>query len=542
MPAGLPVLSSLTEFITGTFNDQFKKLIQPAPLVAASIFAALQFVVLYPPLAERYPALAEQCAALPAAWQAVLVALLILSLGYLLGSLADLFLNIVSGAALSDSPLVGRALLALQRKRFADAQKKGNSDDSVVAARALRRLAYHFPREKANLAPTRLGNVLAGVGDYTWHQYGAALSVIWPTMDLTLKEKNDTLRGQLDDNRTALTFLATVSVLLAVVATEVALLYVALGQPWPALWAIPLAAVAYLVYAAGVQKAEAWSAGVRTAFDLHLEDVGAKMGLRALSGPTAEKNRKERWEQVSRWLTYGAVALDPAHWELETQKHDWYAPPAGTPPVTVQHPPTVSVQQWGQARCGAAQLSGTDWVFGLVADYIFVVSHAAAGRFAPHARNVTLLVTDPALDPVPLAVPGTVAGVLGTPTPVSVTGERLDGAAPALKWAVGDIAPGGSATLRYQIHHAEVKVSVNAPFVLLSLEEDERGAVSLRIRNEGASAAACVVTVETPRDLAPPSSLNYGAGLAAEPVPPASWETEMIAGRSEFEASFRRKP
>jgi hypothetical protein len=552
-PTGLPVFSALTDLVTSTFTDQFKKLIQPAPLVAASIFATLQFVLFYPPLAEHYPAITWWIASLPTVWQVVLGTLLFLSLGYLLGSLSDFFLSVASGSALHDSPLVGAAMIKRQQNQFKNATKiacRGGAADDTARARALRRLAYQFPRAKEDVAPTRLGNVLANLGDYTWHQYGAAFSVVWPLLDLKLKEKNEALRSQLDDNRTALAFLATMSVLMGLVAVEIAIVNLVQQQPLPALLgAILFAVVAYLVYAAGVLKAEAWSRGVRTAFDLYLEEVGTELGLRAHSERDAEQKRKERWEKVSRWLTYGATKINELGWEVDQQEHDWYAPPtpaAPTPPVRVQHPSTVSVEQWGQARRGAAGLRDTHWVFGQVAEYLFLASNAAAGAFAPPAHNVVLLVTDPALDTVPLTVEGTLSGGASSTQPTQIIGDRLNGEAPALRWKLGDIAPGGSATLQYQIHRVEVAVTVDSPFTILSLEERERNQISLRIRNGGLSVAQCTIIVDTPLDRASPSSLNYGSGLAAMPLPPASpcvssWQTEPIDARSEFDVLFRRQ-
>jgi hypothetical protein len=549
-PTGLPVFSALTDLVTSTFTDQFKKLIQPAPLVAASIFATLQFVLFYPPLAERYPAITWWIASLPTVWQVVLGTLLILSLGYLLGSLSDFFLSVASGSALRDSPLVGKALIALQKKQFKNTTESARSEgtaDNTARARALRRLAYQFPRAEEDVAPTRLGNVLANVGDYTWRQYGAAFSVVWPLLDLRLKEKNEALRGQLDDNRTALAFLATMTVLLGLIAVELAIVNLAQQQPLPALLGtILFVVVAYVVYAAGVLKAEAWSRGVRTAFDLYLEEAGKELGLRALNGPTAEQQRKDRWEQVSRWLTYGATKINELGWEVDQQKHDWYAPPGAMPPVSVQYPATVSVEQWGQARRGAAGLSDTHWVFGQIAEYLFLVSSAAAGRLAPFARNVVLLVTDPALDPVPLTTPGTLCTGSGATGTAQIVGNRLNGEAPALRWELGDIAPGRSATLQYQINRVEVAITVDGPFTILSLEEQKSNKIFLRIRNGGLSAARCTITVDTPLDLASPASLNYRSGLAATALTPASpwvssWQTEPIDARSEFDVLFRRQ-
>jgi hypothetical protein len=517
----LPVLSSLTELLTGTVTDEFKKLIQPASLVAAAIFMALNLVLIFPPLIAHRIAPAVALEALPAAWQIALGTLTLFALGYLINSLGGFFLDVLNGNAFRKSPLVYAWLRECQKRVFTNLQKKlnppesGAEPDSNEQARAAYQLAYEFPREETELAPTSLGNILLSGSSYIWHQYGVHLDTIWSAMSLVLKEDEE-LSKRLREGRDALTFLASLMVLLLVVAIELVVVGSVLLQPLHAILGVPaILLAAYAVYRAAAHKAMAWSRDVRTAFDLYLDAVAeGKLKLKPLPLQKFE-DRKDRWKAVSRWLAYGATDLTP--FPSASQVKDWYPAVPPDPPVfEVQHPPTVSVEkQCMPRRCSSKDLDNPDtkWYFGQIADYLFFVTNTESGEHALPAVGIGLLVTDSRLS-VEQKIEGKLdvgcssqAKNKGSST---ITAKWHPSKPPALFWSLGDIPARSTCTLCYTARHEdEVIVEVkqakgeqaDSKFKIESLcmRDDLTTIAEVGIRNEGKKARITVI-VWLPKD------------------------------------------
>jgi hypothetical protein len=474
----VPVLSALTELLSGSVTEEFKKLLKPSMLVASAVFLTLNLVLILPVLRALGAGPVVALDQLSTAWQIALGTLLLFALAYVLNSLGGAFLALTSGACLRDSPIVGELLRKLQKRtytRLCRTVKEGSTGQE--GALATQRLAIEFPDEDA-LAPTRLGNVLAGTSAYIKNRYGVQLSTIWPFMDIVLQKEDTTLRDQLNENRDALIFLATLSSLLGIVAVELALVNLAASRPWQALWALAIVAVAYLTYGAGILKARAWGTDVCTAFELYLDKVGEKLSLVALE-KTKWKDARDRWQGVSKWLAYGGSALTwPGYGTLakavEPTDGSWYPKPATPATTSLQYPDTVTVKRVLETEDFCTALVDSEkkaekktWAYNQVFNYCYAISNPETGEHARPADGVYLVVTDPRVLGKPQTTPGDLIHPLnyyGTPqTPPKDTICALPQPNPkehSLLWYIGRVAPASCRLLRYETTVLRAKVTV----------------------------------------------------------------------------------
>jgi hypothetical protein len=539
--ANLPVLTSLTELLTGTVTDEFKKLIQPASLVTAAAFLALNLVLVLPPLVAYRVAPAVAVESLPTIWQIVLGTLILFTLGYIINSLGGFFLSLLSGNAFRNSPVVYAWLRDRQVETFKDAREEIDAGPQTGGAqrdeqaRAAAQLAYDFPQEEKEVGPTSMGNVLLNTASYTWHQYGVHLDTIWPTLDLVLKEESEELRNRLRDNRDGLTFLSSLTVLQAVVAIELVIVGSVLQQPLHAILGAPVMLLAaYVVYQAAVQKARAWGRDVRTAFDLHLDPVAERLGLRDLP-PQDFDARKTRWEEVSRWLAYGVVAFDQKHWNQPSQKRSWYKAPA--PHVLeVKHPPTVSVEYRCQSErrdTPDPEKPDTKWFLGQRIDYLFTVTNEESSWHTRRASGCFLSVADSRLPVLPEKVAGDLTGT------DEIDGERRSGNPPALFWDLGDVSIWSSRILQYTIHEVVVEVSPMTFKIESVSAQKANNVVDISLRNNSEEDANVTVKVQLQTDDRLPSRAFYK--FKNEESTPSG--TEAIAAEQEkTEGSAPSKP
>ena len=453
----IPVFSSITTLLSGTVSDQLRALLKPFGMVVAAIFLALNLVLVFPTLMDLGLAAVLALEALPLAWQSVIGALALFVLGYLVSNFSSAFVAFLSGDTLRDWPGLNRILLSWQQHRFRSLSRAGEAlaKDKAAQAEALYRLAYEFPREETDLAPTALGNALANVSSYTWHQYGIHLDTVWPVMTATLKAKDADLGTRLANNRTALEFLASLAWMVALVAAELLFLPLFAGQPrWAWIGTACLLGAAYLCYRACVRKAMDWGRDARAAFDQHLDELADSLDMPQLKS----RLKKVQWEAASRWLLYGAVDLKSLSFpEQPQQDKAWYEAPkaqeAQEPSVVA--PATVTVQkhhrvleEFALAQTGAKERR----VGGLTVDYVFMVTNEQSGENPRTARGVSLLVSDPRL----LVLPEKVKGELSSgPNQVQeITGHRQPGgpkARDALLWHIGYLPPGTTRTLHYSV-------------------------------------------------------------------------------------------
>src|SRR5687767_13266027 len=98
MSFGLPAIDTIKDLLTGSTTDKLKAFIEPFALVNAGIFLILNLALVYPKLD---PFSGNQFVAsifgLSDAWQAVIGALIVLMLSYVINNLNSFFLDVMSG-------------------------------------------------------------------------------------------------------------------------------------------------------------------------------------------------------------------------------------------------------------------------------------------------------------------------------------------------------------------------------------------------------------------------------------------------------------
>jgi hypothetical protein len=351
----------------------------------------------------------------------------------------------------------------VQRSRFRTLRTLANekADDKTKQQEALYKLAYEFPKEETSLAATSLGNALANVGSYTWNQYGVHLDTMWPAMTSTLKTKDAELSARLGNSRTALEFLASLALLIGLVAAELLFLPLFCGQPrWAWVGTAVLLGASYLCYRTCVRKAVDWGREVRAAFDQHLDELATALDMAELKG----RLKKEQWQAASRWLLYGAADLQTLGFDQPTADKTWYETPkpgeAQEPSVIA--PATVTVQKHHRVLQEFAIDKTGDTsrrIAGLEIDYVFIVTNEQSGEHAQTAAGVSMLISDPRLPVVPSLVDGELReGPPHNPQVAKVKGQRQPGgpqARDALLWQVGDIPPRGTIVLRYKVAYEQ---------------------------------------------------------------------------------------
>lgn len=543
----IPFLSAVSELISGTVNDEFKRLIRPQPLVAAGVFLTLNLVLIFPELLLRRVAFAVALAGLSTVWQGLLGTLVLLILAYLIDSLGSVFVNLVSGSALRESQMIGSFLRSRQRhiydqlrgreaagwaaagpkakklalslevvprflaSRTADPPKDNKAREQRIrdGSRAAYRLAFEFPDDRNEIAPTRLGNVLVNASTYTYNQYGVHLATVWPVMEQSLDDTAHVpLKTRVRESQEALTFLASIAVLLVIVALEALLLVrSARTHPLQLVVAIGLLPLAYAVYSAAVQKALAWNRDIRLIFDLYLDAAAQRLGFRALP-VDAFDHRKARWESMSTWLAYGAAY---------NQRRDetWYvAAPTPTQPV-IQKPRTVEVASWSRPQWQTWQLTPQQAIWGRGIEYLLTVTHAPDGEHVQPETGVYLLVTDDRLIDVPPTVMGRlVTGGLDTEG-FPIVGRRQPSAASTLLWSLDQVAPGASRVLMYAAPDRRLQLMVTvAPNTLrlikLSFQSQAYHMIMVEAENPSTtSLQGCTLTLQFGSSFVVPASVHY---------------------------------
>ena len=500
----LPILGTLSALFTDA-GSEFRKLLEPWALVVAAIFLGLGLGFIYLPL-RPYVASLRIWESWDAAWQLLAGTVALFALAYLINSLSGAFLALAGGQMLRNAPLLGRALVGGQSRRFntltARAAAGGPDGD-----RAFYRLAYEFPAA-GTLAATRLGNARAAVVTYGLNQYGAHLDTVWPLLAQTLAEKDDKLLEQVRAEQTATTFLATLGILLALMAllaAPLALAQTALAQAaWGrALLAMALLPLAYGVYYAAAVRALNWGRLLRAALDLHLDETGTRLGLRDLAGDPAAK--RARWAAVSRWLAYGGLSLDMAQVRLPTAQADWYEKPAPAAPATLTCSPHVAASiHVAQRPPEAFELTTKIARLPQPTYEVFVMAAqvtepgVSAPPAAPPAAGGFLRVSDSRLPHLPPAVGGTLYWPDGTTTPELAVVSADLGGPDALLWPLPELAARGSGVLRYTVA-AECRLRAGTGVELLAVApapSNRAGQLAVELRYAADAAGPAVLYAE----------------------------------------------
>ncbi len=169
-----------------------------------------------------------------------------------------------------------------------------------------------FPRERDQVLPTRLGNVIRAFEVYSYYVYGLDSIPGWLRLQGVIPDSYSKL---IENARAEVDFFVNCCALFALIAA--ASLAFALWQAFPVLqdgtapdisvWqhlsACALAAVAsYISYDMAVLRAPEWGDLVRSAFDLYLPDLVKQLGYTL---PDAAADRRGFWGALASVFVFG---------------------------------------------------------------------------------------------------------------------------------------------------------------------------------------------------------------------------------------------
>ena len=489
----LPILSSLASSISSTIGDNFKDLFKPISIVAAGVFLSLNLVLILPPLTILNIGAINALESLPNIWKVLFATFLLLILGYIINNLGEFFLNVVNGSVIQESS-IGYILVHLKKKKREELEATLTDDylskseieitqkAKILAGRAAQKLALEFPDDK-NVAPNRLGNIIASATSYSQNQYGAHFGTLWPAMELSLKSKDIDLHTRLAKNSESLQFLASLIILIFIVAFEYVVVHLLVGPIWCLLSVIVFFLVIYIIYQAAAQRALNWGRDIRTAFDLYLDEVRASLNLVELNNYKSVTKRKERWEGISQWLRYGALKFSTPSDNIPKLKPEWFYKKPSTDPIepVLFYPPTLNIQvrhqeveYWSTKKVSEKEFS----FYGGELNYIFSITNADNSKNAKTTLNNFLLVSDKRILAVPEKVPDESGDLEGIRQPSDPNTPE------AILWKLPDIQVQECQFLNYSVQYETGLSITSAKIIIEDLDILTHGIVSLKLKND----------------------------------------------------------
>lgn len=157
-----------------------------------------------------------------------------------------------------------------------------------------------YPRDRALIRPTRLGNILTAAEEYSYLRYRIDAVIWWPRLAAVMPAS---FRDQLDETLLPLVTLTNISLILMADAAASGI-WLAAGMRWTAalLAFAALVITAFLAYLAALSAASSYAECVRTASDLYRSDVLSAMHLPLPRDLIAERYL---WEALTQWIYRG---------------------------------------------------------------------------------------------------------------------------------------------------------------------------------------------------------------------------------------------
>lgn len=158
--------------------------------------------------------------------------------------------------------------------------------------------AEHFPNGESWLLPTRFGNTIRAFEEYPYTMYGADAIVVWVRLIGVIPKE---FRDLIESARAQTDFwvnLRLVSSLLFVEYFAVLLYTRQLGRLW---FPVVALALAWFATANSITAARNWGDFIKSAYDLYLPDLRAKLQL---PPPTSVEAERKLWTKFSQQVLY----------------------------------------------------------------------------------------------------------------------------------------------------------------------------------------------------------------------------------------------
>ena len=268
-----------------------------------------------------------------------------------------------------------------------------------------------YPFSEEFVLPTKFGNVLRNVEDYSRERYGISAVPLWPRLVAVIDSKYAAL---IDDLKTALDFAVNLSFLMAVLAITTLCLSIQRwqlgGGPAGLSRTALFVAISILAYQAAIARARNWGTYVKSAIDLYRRKLLEQLGYQHTLQST-EQEKADIWGKLASQLSYAdvppqlpyvpEVPITPATAVANAKTIVWIARGLGVPSGKpyAKSAVTIQLRNTGQAESGSLSLTDT-----IPANWTYVWGSAQLLATPPKALTVATTA------PFSIEVPSIAAG------------------------------------------------------------------------------------------------------------------------------------
>jgi hypothetical protein len=454
----------VAEFLKGTVSESLKKLVQPAGLVPATFFVLLNLAFIYPAAHAEQIGLANRFADLSEKWQVVVIAALILALGYLLLNSANAIIETLSGDTWRGSGLswLLRRWQLKRRQRLERRLARPRPSDNRTALAW--RLATEFPtgeNTERYIQPTRLGNVLGATQHTLWQRYGVDSVALWSHMESAKGVKDTPALEVAKDEKATLDLLANQILILVAFALEGLIFFSLRDRYHDALLALLAVVPAVISYRIATSRARSWGSAIGVVFDLHRDELRKELGLRE---KTSAEDERKLWRLARHFYLPGQPSPLSAGLFEELSE----------PKATVTAAPSLKVEQ---VAIGVVDLvdetrewqAGTDEPVAIAnarelrsLEYALIVSRDEPDRWG----DADLVVDDPRLEAVGFLPAKISEGA------ISATAHDRSTNHVRLQWRVSGLRAGASLLLGYRLPLWRLMLTTAAAMPTITIEPD----------------------------------------------------------------------
>lgn len=307
--------------IVSAISGQFSKSLILGTFLPVSVFVFLAWICGESIFPSGWP-LFEPLKTLDTQWQALAVSLVIIVLSGLLYNLNIPIIRLYEGYPWQHSWIGEKCirrqqdvLYALQARwagllTLVRALEPGEVQSRILHQRGRigRRINGEFPARQDLVLPTRLGNVIRSFEYYPDVQYSIDAIEMWPRLIAKIDQK---YAATLDDSKTSFDFMLNSSVLSAVLALATLIFGVLYAVPVNEPSSLPIwflemvgfIALCYFFYQRAIERAGAWGALVKSAFDLYRWELLKQLGYRQL--PSTRDNERTLWNHIALQTIFG---------------------------------------------------------------------------------------------------------------------------------------------------------------------------------------------------------------------------------------------
>lgn len=219
---------------------------------------------------------------------------------------------------LRDSRALGwlrRGAIALQARRYERLLEVRQNKQAPAwkRAEAAWYLDKWYPKNRDDLLPTRVGNAIRAFEQHSNARWGLDGVTVWPRIAALLSADERELEVDAKIN-----FYVFINASVGAYAVGICLVVDAEMHKSPAAWhwlfyGIPFL-VGYVLYRAAIGPAVDWGDSVRAGIDLHRLDLYEKLGVRA---PTSFSDERQIADTVNKALLYGHPLLTDDLWRSD---------------------------------------------------------------------------------------------------------------------------------------------------------------------------------------------------------------------------------